>query len=449
MRCRRRGKAAEAKCHYHPAPMTRGARAGNAWLPAVATRAPPATSNVYNSSSVTGRNDSIDRGTSLLAMDNVLSPLLELPANEATSKRTYTAITRTGIAAPAFTASPGLLAEGISVIETLRDAPLALTRVLEQWFGAWGDESCSRPLVKVAWQAVEEALLPKLRADSSAPAVSDLCANMFKRTSQPLRWPMSPADGALVTAFSAEGVRWEALGIYFAHVGAVLGPMREGDDTVPFRSEKWGPDRKRAMERALDASLQCYRICERMGQINDLTVWLLDLAIMLTTWCYGDDSYQAWRLMGDLASVVVALGYHGSTNQEDSQVPLYLQQLRKRALAEAHELDKGLATFVGRPPHLSRHYIGLDLPLDLPASAMMNTPAALEEAMAKLDRNGWNTEGLVHPTTRVRAVAMLIGIREEALELSLGPRDRDVNGRSQYATSCRAAAIPFADTSLQ
>jgi hypothetical protein len=203
------------------------------------------------------------------------------------------------------------------------------------------------------------------------------------------------------------------------------------------------------MERALDASLQCYRICERMGQINDLTVWLLDLAIMLTTWCYGDDSYQAWRLMGDLASVVVALGYHGSTNQEDSQVPLYLQQLRKRALAEAHELDKGLATFVGRPPHLSRHYVGLGLPLDLSASALMNTPAALEEAMAKLDSNGWNTEGLVHPTTRIRAVAMLIGIREEALELSLGPRDRDVNGRSQYAPSCRAAAIPFADTSLQ
>ena len=26
MRCRKRGKTAEAKCHYHPAPMTRGAR---------------------------------------------------------------------------------------------------------------------------------------------------------------------------------------------------------------------------------------------------------------------------------------------------------------------------------------------------------------------------------------------------------------------------------------
>ena len=63
----------------------------------------------------------------------------------------------------------------------------------------------------------------------------------------------------------------------------------------------------------------------------------------------------------------------------------------------------------------------------------MGTPAAPEEAMAKLDSNGWNTAGLVHPTTRIRAAAMVTSVREEALELSLGPRDHDVNGRSQYA----------------
>lgn len=384
---------------------------------------------------MTGRNDNIDRGTSLVAMDNVLSPLLEPPANESVSKRTYTAITRTGIAAPAFTASPAILAEGISVLETLRDAPLALTRAVELWYGLWGDDTCSGPLVKASWQAVEEALLPKLRADSSTPAISALCDDIFKRTSQPLRWPASPADGAIVQAFSKGGVRWETLGIYFAHIGVVLGPMREGPESILFASEKWGPDRKRAMERVLDSCLQCYHICERMGQINDLTVWLLNLAIMLTTWCYGDDSYQAWRLMGDLASVVVALGYHGTNAQDDSQVPMYLQQLRKRALAGAHELDKGLATFVGRPPHLSRHYVGLGPPLDLPASVLMGAPAALEEAIGKLDSNGWNTEGLVHPTARIRTVSMLMGIREEALELSLGPRDHDVNGRSQFVAT--------------
>lgn len=363
-------------------------------------------------------------------MENVLSPLLEPSANETAPKRTYTAITRTGIVSPAFTVSAALLAEGADLLATLRDAPVALKRVVEVWYADWGDDSCQGTLVKASWQAVENALVPILRADSSPKAVSDLCDSMFKRTAQPLQWPISPANGAVLQAFSADGVRWETLGIWFALIGAILGQMREGPDTLVFRSEKWGPDRKCAMERTLDASLQCYRICERMGQINDLTVWLLNSAIMLATWCYGDDSYQAWRLMGDLASVVVALGYHG-TPQDESQVPLYLQEFRKRALAGAHELDIGLATFVGRPPHLSRHYIGLGIALDLPGSVLLGPPEALEVAISKLDSNGWNQDGLVYATTRTRCVSMLVEIREGALELSLGSRVDEVNRRAQ------------------
>lgn len=393
------------------------------------------SSRSCGSSSTDSRRESIDTGsTSLVCLDNVLSPLLEAPASEPTSNRAYTAITRTGIAPPTFTASPALLAEGISVLNTLLDTPTALTLVTELWYSDWGDDACQGALVKASWQAVVETLLPRLRVDSSAPAVSTICASMFKRTSQPLRWPASPANGALVRAFSAEGVRWETLGLYFTLIGAVLGRMKEGPESVLFASEKWGPDRKSAMHRMLDSCLQCYRICEQMGQINDLTVWHLNLTTMLMTWCYGDDSYQAWKLMGDLASVVVVLGYHDTT-RDDSHAPFYLQQFRKRALAGAHELDKGLATFVGRPPHLSRRYIGLDPPLDLPSSAIMGTPEALAAAIARLDSNGWNTEGRIYPITRTRAVAMLIGVREEALELSFGPHNDDVNWRPRYVTS--------------
>lgn len=64
----------------------------------------------------------------------------------------------------------------------------------------------------------------------------------------------------------------------------------------------------------------------------------------------------------------------------------------------------------------------------------MGTPERLADAIARLDNNGWNTEGRVYPITRTRAVAMLIGIREEALELSLSPRNDDVNWRSRCVT---------------
>lgn len=355
-------------------------------------------------------------------MDNVLPPLLQLPAEEPPSSRTYTAITRTGIASPAFTATPALLAEGISILETMRDSPVALKRVTETWYTEYGEGACQGPMVKACWRALESTLIPDLRADSSPSALSRLCEHMFTSTSQPLRWPISPANGALEKALSADGVvRWEVVGIYCALGGFVMAPMKEGIDSIVFSSEQWGPDRKSAMERALNTCTHCYSICERMGQINDLTMWLLIIATMLATWCYGDDSYQAWRLMGDSASVTTALGVYRTTQDEPS-LPIYLQQLRKKAIVAAYETDKGLATFVGRPPRLNRHYISLDLPLDLSESALFGPPEDLALAIARLDSNGWNTDGVFQSSSRIRAVTVLLMIREEALELSLGPQ---------------------------
>jgi hypothetical protein len=367
-------------------------------------------------------------------MDNVLPPLLELPVDEPLSQRTYTAITRTGIASPAFTPSSHILAEGISILETVRDSPVALERVIEAWYVDYGEDACQGVMVRASYQAVKSHLLPKIRADSSPSAISQLCDDTFKSTSQPLRWPISPANGAFEQAFSTGGVRWDVVGIYCALSGFVIAPMREGADSIVLSSERWGPTRKQAMERALDTCTQCYSICERMGQINDLTMCLLTIATMLATWCYGDDSYQAWRLMGDLASVTSALGLYRTSHasHDEALLPTYLQDLRKRAIVGAHELDKGLATFVGRPPRLNRHYMGVGLPMDLPDSALLGPAEALALAAAGLDSDGWNSDGQFHSSTRIRAVTVLLAIREEALELSLGSQVDDTVLRSRY-----------------
>jgi hypothetical protein len=297
------------------------------------------------------------------------------------------------------------------------------------WYADYGDDANQGPIVKASWQAVEKTLLSDLRVDSSPMSVSQLCDRIFQRTSQSLRWPISPAGGALEHAFSADGcVRWETLGIYYALAGVVI--AREGSDDLVLVSEKWGPDRKNAMERALDACLQCYSICERMGQINDFSIQLLMLAIMLTTWCYGDDSYQAWRLMGDVTSVVSALGYYG-TAQDEFLIPPYLQEYRKLAMAKVHELDKYFATFVGRPPRINSRFTGLGLPLDLPDSATSGSPEVFAAAVARLDDKGWNRDGLIHAATRIRTVAILLELREEALELSLGSQTNDVSWQSR------------------
>lgn len=83
-----------------------------------------------------------------------------------------------------------------------------------------------------------------------------------------------------------------------------------------------------------------------------------------------------------------------------------------------------------RPARLSRHFCAIQLPLDLPDSAIMGTTELFLKACEKLDKNGWNTEKVVFPASRQRVQLMLCMIREEALELKLGPVGPDLEGKA-------------------
>jgi hypothetical protein len=84
-----------------------------------------------------------------------------------------------------------------------------------------------------------------------------------------------------------------------------------------------------------------------------------------------------------------------------------------------------------RPPRLSRHFCSVDLPLDLDDSVLTGPSEALQEAVAKLDVNGWNTEGAYRPVVRQRMNLLLCPIREEALELTIGPAMPDVESKAR------------------
>ena len=83
--------------------------------------------------------------------------------------------------------------------------------------------------------------------------------------------------------------------------------------------------------------------------------------------------------------------------------------------------DKQLATFMGRPPALSRRYVTSQLPLDLSDQQILTEGEELAANIGKLDSNGWNTDGEVYPATVSRAWMTMSVIRDEVLELCLGP----------------------------
>ena len=81
-------------------------------------------------------------------------------------------------------------------------------------------------------------------------------------------------------------------------------------------------------------------------------------------------------------------------------------------------LDKCESLFNARPPMLSRHYCQCPLPLDLCEEDVYGGRERLAAAVARLDPNGWNTDGQILTTTWLRALAILSPIREGILELS-------------------------------
>ena len=76
---------------------------------------------------------------------------------------------------------------------------------------------------------------------------------------------------------------------------------------------------------------------------------------------------------------------------------------------------------MGRPPALSRRYTTCKIPLDLSDNEIMAEGEELQAIRNKLDPNGWSTSGQIHPSTSCRAWMLMSLIRDEILEISLGP----------------------------
>ena len=145
---------------------------------------------------------------------------------------------------------------------------------------------------------------------------------------------------------------------------------------------------------------------------------------------------MAWRRIGDLTSTIYALGLHQDPSNQP-KLPFFLAELRRMAYCNAYSSDKALSTFFGRPPRISKRYSSCQPPLDLTDEEVIAPDEARHRAIAKLDAAGWNTKRAVHRATWARIKLAINMIREETLELSLGPPSSDVEQRqrAQYVYS--------------
>lgn len=134
--------------------------------------------------------------------------------------------------------------------------------------------------------------------------------------------------------------------------------------------------------------------------------------------------YRPWKKLGDLSTLIFSLGLH--CPQQDSSTPLFLEQIRLRAIAGSFSIDKQLATLLGRPPRISWQYCDLRYPLDLSYDEICAISEGQDHLARKIGPDGWNIEGKINSGTRGRVNLMLATIREKILALSLGPHSEDL-----------------------
>lgn len=144
--------------------------------------------------------------------------------------------------------------------------------------------------------------------------------------------------------------------------------------------------------------------------------------------------FKTWRRLNDAISALLAAGLHENA-REGHNVPFFLIEIRKRIFARLYGIDIGLATFLGRPPRISKRFCSINLPLDLDEDVFFLSGEALDRELVHLDQNGWNTQGHVRTTAVMRWSIITAMIREDTLELLLGQNIPDMQQRIWCVTS--------------
>lgn len=140
-------------------------------------------------------------------------------------------------------------------------------------------------------------------------------------------------------------------------------------------------------------------------------------------------------------------GYAERANTE----PLFLREARRRVYSAVYRIDKTLAIFFGRPPMIGWRYSDRKQLLDVSDDVIVSeNPEIINKALSRLDGNGWNTDGHIHPSTCIRLRCQHAVFKERLLEQSLsGEKDSDITHNMRYVSIASQLRFPTDGSSEQ
>ncbi|KAF2842237.1 hypothetical protein M501DRAFT_1013590 [Patellaria atrata CBS 101060] len=223
-----------------------------------------------------------------------------------------------------------------------------------------------------------------------------------------------------MSSFSGRNLRWEALGVLFTYwaYGSVSSP---GNDEIIACLDPHSKDRRKVMIRFKECAALCLKICDMDGYSNPIMVYLMYKLNLLQSIITGDACPTVWRGHGALVATTLSAGLNTNPDTFPTETTIGLEA-RRRVYTTVYNIDKVMATMLGRPPLLSVRYSSTPLPLDLSDAALLCEDSSISAEITSLDSNGWNTNNRIHSATILRARAMFASIREGILEIALGPK---------------------------
>jgi hypothetical protein len=145
----------------------------------------------------------------------------------------------------------------------------------------------------------------------------------------------------------------------------------------------------------------------------------------------SDTGFKTWNRLNDAAGALLAAGLHEDF-QDGQDSPFFLEEIRRRVFARLYGIDISLATFLGRPPRMSRRFCCINLPLDIDEGTYHLIGDSLCIELESLDEDGWNKLGRIRMSAVMRWSTLTAMIREDTLELLLGRKVMDITQRVTY-----------------
>ncbi|KAF5973525.1 hypothetical protein FBULB1_8271 [Fusarium bulbicola] len=264
----------------------------------------------------------------------------------------------------------------------------------EDWLASIGDR-----LLTSTWETFGSHLSDKANAGKLREMGSRICINTRKTLREDQDDP-----SAWIASFSGANLRWEAVGVMFLYTA------------LSELSTASNEESRRIIKYYTEYCASCLTLANMGGSSGTLMLFLMYKRSVLHAWLHGETSLPYWKFHAETVAMLTFSGLHD--NRSSTSVSSIPTEIRRRIGCQVFIVDKFLATFVERPPLLTRRFCFINLPLDLEESVLVSDKAAFQRQIQGLDQDGWNMNGRIYSSSLLRVRMMIALLRDQILEVA-------------------------------